>query len=88
MAGLAPNACGLYDMSGNVYEWTNDWYSDTEYGGGAATDPTGAASALVRVYRGGSWGDGLRYARVAARGSDIPEYQGFNVGLRLVRTAP
>jgi formylglycine-generating enzyme required for sulfatase activity len=88
VAGLAPNACGLYDMSGNVWEWTNDWFSGTAYGGGAATDPTGPASGLSRVYRGGSWGDDVRYARVAARGVDIPEYQGGNVGVRLVRTAP
>ncbi len=88
MASLAPNTCGLYDMSGNVWEWTNDWYSSSAYGGGAATDPTGPASGARRVNRGGSWYYDLQLARVARRTSDVPGYRVNNLGLRLVRTAP
>lgn len=51
---LEPNAYGLYDMAGNVSEWTNDWYS--AYDSGTLTDPTGPSSGSQKVYRGGSWG--------------------------------
>jgi formylglycine-generating enzyme required for sulfatase activity len=47
------NSYGLYDMAGNVYQWSNDWYG--AYTAGAATDPTGAATGALRVLRGGSW---------------------------------
>jgi formylglycine-generating enzyme required for sulfatase activity len=88
VAGLAPNACGLYDMSGNVWEWTNDWYGSGVYGGGAATDPTGPASGSYRVLRGGSWSNIPQYARVAIRSFDGPGYGRRDLGVRLLRTAP
>jgi formylglycine-generating enzyme required for sulfatase activity len=88
VAGLAPNACGLYDMSGNVFEWTNDWDSVAAYSGGAATDPTGAASGSRRVARGGSWIYGPQYARVAFRSSNTTGHTSYNVGLRVARTLP
>jgi len=55
VAQKTPNACGLYDMSGNVYEWCWDWFSRSYYDGGAMTDPTGPSSGSYRVLRGGSW---------------------------------
>jgi formylglycine-generating enzyme required for sulfatase activity len=87
VGGLAPNACGLYDMSGNVWEWTNDWYG--AYGSAAVTDPIGPAGA-ARVCRGGSWGATANGARVANRncGEVTPGYRDRFLGVRLVRTAP
>ena len=60
-----PNAWGIYDMHGNVYEWCSDWYGP--YGDAAQRDPGGAASGMVRVVRGGSWFNIPNYCRSAAR---------------------
>ena len=87
-ANLAPNACGLYDMSGNLWEWVNDGYSATEYSGGAATDPVGDASSAFRVVRGGAWHLDALSNRVALRNSSRPTQIYPVVGLRLVQTAP
>jgi formylglycine-generating enzyme required for sulfatase activity len=79
------NAWGVYDMSGNVWEWTWD-----EYGAypGAVTDPMGATDGARRVYRGGGWYDGPRSARVAHRGSYDPGSRIYDLGVRLSRTVP
>ena len=61
----APNAWGLYDMLGNVFEWVQDWYGD--YPGGAVTDPRGPASGSTRVLRGGGWIDGAGRSRAPFR---------------------
>ena len=86
VAGLAPNSCGLYDMSGNVWEWTQDWYDD--YPSGSATDPTGAESGSRRVFRGGGWDSVASYATVSYRGHDYPDGSGNGVGFRLSRSSP
>ncbi len=81
------NACGLYDMSGNVWEWTNDWYS-SPYGGDAQVDPVGATTGIIRVRRGGSWNGAEDYCRVAFRSSNVPSNRSYNLGFRPVRSIP
>ena len=76
-----PNGYGLYDMSGNVWEWCWDWYSSSTPTGGQ--DPTGA-SGVNRVRRGGSWRSNAGNAARAYRVSLIPDYRDSNLGLRLV----
>ncbi len=83
---LAPNPLGLYDMSGNVWEWTWDIYDDDPYG--SDTDPQGALDGPVRSVRGGSYLYASAYARTAARGRSSPQVRSDTIGVRLVRTLP
>ena len=77
-----PNELGIYDMSGNVFEWCQDWYGD--YSSYAQTNPTGASSGAQRLIRGGNWYCPPRYCRSSCRGGNTPEASGCNLGLRLV----
>ena len=80
----APNAWGLHDMLGNVFEWVADRYGD--YPGGSVTDPRGAVSGSYRVNRGGSWILNARISRSSLRFSDEPGARGGYLGFRLLRT--
>ena len=79
-----PNAWGLYDMHGNVWEWCLDWYGTYP---GTVTDPEGAAAGSNRVLRGGSWLNYAGHCRSAGRGGYYPDYRISYVGFR-VRSAP
>jgi len=76
------NGYGFYDMAGNVYEWTWDWYG--EYAQTAQTDPRGPSSSSSRVIRGGSWGYDAERCRVAYRHNGNPSYRSNFFGFRSV----
>jgi formylglycine-generating enzyme required for sulfatase activity len=81
----AANELGIYDMSGNVYEWCWDWYDEGYYGKSQSSDPIGAGSGSYRVVRGGSWSTIPVGLRVCYRSSFNPGSRNSFIGVRLVR---
>jgi sulfatase modifying factor 1 len=82
------NGFGLYDMSGNVWEWVWDWWDDDtdDYSNASSEDPTGPSTGSYRVFRGGGWYFGASYARVSARSRYRPSHRSKLQGFRLFRT--
>ena len=78
-----PNAWGLYDMSGNVWEWVWDWY--WEYETGTVQDPRGPRDGKYRVLRGGSWPNVARNLRTTDRGGYVPTGRKNSIGFRCAR---
>ena len=79
----SPNELGLYDMSGNVYEWCSDWYKSDYYANSPSTNPQGPSPQSYRVLRGGSWSNDARYCRVSNRSNIGPSNRSHDLGFRL-----
>jgi formylglycine-generating enzyme required for sulfatase activity len=79
-----PNGLGLYDMSGNVWEWCQDWYSETYYAESPKNTPSGPATGVFRAARGGSYDNDETSLRVANRDNLTPDSRNGNLGLRLL----
>jgi len=83
VGSFAANGYGLYDMSGNVYQWCNDWYSNTYYSSSPQTNPTGPTSGSYPVLRGGCWNNDASGCRVAYRHDNGPLGRDLNAGFRV-----
>ena len=80
-----PNAWGMYDMSGNVWEWCQDWFDENYYSRSPAQDPVGPESGTSRVVRGGSWYNYPKSMRSSSRFGFRPDKGNHYIGFRVVR---
>lgn len=84
VAQKLPNELGIYDMTGNVWEWCSDWYDANYYASSPAIDPKGPASGKYYTFRGGAWDIGARNGRVSYRNPLSPTSRNHNKGFRVV----
>lgn len=78
-----PNELGIYDMSGNMWEWCQDWFGEKYYSSSPSTNPTGPKSGKQRVTRGGTYRANDGFCIMSVRGKGYPQYSDLNQGLRL-----
>jgi formylglycine-generating enzyme required for sulfatase activity len=87
VAQLQPNALGIFDLSGNVYEWCQDWYQKDFYTISPPQNPMGPNTGIYRVYRGGSWYSKAIHAEVTYRDYDTPDNRDEDLGFRVALSA-